>query len=122
MGFPCGSAGKESTYNVGDLGLSPVLGRFPGEGNGYPLRFPGLDTSMDCIVLGVTKSQTRLSDFHLHFMYLLYNVVLASAVPQSDSAICTHTSLPLEPPPSIPPSRSSQRPELSSLCYTAASH
>ena len=37
MGFPCGSAGKESTCNVGDLGWIPGLGRFPGEGKGYPL-------------------------------------------------------------------------------------
>ena len=32
VGFPCGSAGKESTCNVGDLGSIPGLGRFPGEG------------------------------------------------------------------------------------------
>ena len=37
MGFPCGSAGKESACNAGDLGLIPGLGRSPGEGNGYPL-------------------------------------------------------------------------------------
>ena len=36
-GFPCDSAGKESTCNVGDLGLIPGLGRSPGEGKGYPL-------------------------------------------------------------------------------------
>ena len=35
MGFPNGSDGKESTYNAGDLGLIPVSGRSPGEGNGY---------------------------------------------------------------------------------------
>ena len=33
MGFPGGSDGKESTCNVGDLGLIPGLGRSPGEGN-----------------------------------------------------------------------------------------
>ena len=38
-GFPCGSAGKESTCNVGDLGLIPGLGRSPGEGKGYPLLY-----------------------------------------------------------------------------------
>ena len=32
LGFPCGSAGKESAYNAGDLGLIPGLGRSPGEG------------------------------------------------------------------------------------------
>ena len=37
--FPCGLAGKESTCNVGDLGLIPGLGRSPGEGKGYPLPY-----------------------------------------------------------------------------------
>ena len=37
VGFPCGPAGEESTYSVGDLGLIPGLGRSPGEGNGNPL-------------------------------------------------------------------------------------
>ena len=63
-GFPCGSAGKESTCNVGDLGSIPGLGRSLGEGNGYPLQYSGLENSMNCIVHGVTKSQTQLSDFH----------------------------------------------------------
>ena len=39
LGFPCGSAGKESTCNMGDLGLIPRLGRSPGEGKGYPLQY-----------------------------------------------------------------------------------
>ena len=39
MGFPGGSDGKESTCNVGDLGLTPELGRSPGEGNGNQLQF-----------------------------------------------------------------------------------
>ena len=46
MGFPCGSAGKESTCNVGDLGLIPGLERSPGEGKGYPLQYAGLVNSM----------------------------------------------------------------------------
>ena len=37
LGFPCGSGGKESAYNVGDLGLIPGLGRSPGERKGFPL-------------------------------------------------------------------------------------
>ena len=36
LGFPCGSAGKESAQNVGVLGSIPGLGRSPGEGKGYP--------------------------------------------------------------------------------------
>ena len=42
LGFPGGSAGKESACNVGDLGSIPGLGRSPGEGNGYPLQYSGL--------------------------------------------------------------------------------
>ena len=53
-----GSVGKESAYNAGDLGSVPGLGRSPGEGKGYPLQYSGLENSMDCIVHGVTKSQT----------------------------------------------------------------
>ena len=40
LGFPCGSAGKESTYNVGDLGSIPGLGRSAGKGIAYPLQYP----------------------------------------------------------------------------------
>ena len=50
---------------MGDLGSVPGLGRSPGEGKGYPLQYSGLENSMDCIVHGVTKNQTRLNDFHL---------------------------------------------------------
>ena len=58
VGFPCSSAGKESTCNAGDLGLIPGLRRSPGEGNGYSLQYSGLENSMDCIVHGVAKSRT----------------------------------------------------------------
>ena len=66
MGFPGGSAGKESASNARDPGLIPELGRSPEEGNDYTLQFSGLENSMDCIVHGVTKSQTRLSSSHFH--------------------------------------------------------
>ena len=58
LGFPCGSAGKESVCNLGDLGLIPGLGRSPGEGNGYPLQYSGLEDSMDGTVHRVTESDT----------------------------------------------------------------
>ena len=67
-GFPSGSAGKESTCNVGDLGSIPGLGRSPGEGKGYPLQYCSLENSMDCTVHGVAKSQTQLNGFHFHFL------------------------------------------------------
>ena len=75
--FPGGSDGKASVYNVGDLGLSPGLGRSPGEGNGTPLQYYCLENPMDrgawqAAVYGVAKSRTRLSDFTLlHFILKL---------------------------------------------------
>ena len=70
LGFPGGSAGKETACNVGDvrdLGSITGLGRPPGEGNGNPLQYSGLENSIDCVVHGVAKSQTRLSDFTFTF-------------------------------------------------------
>ena len=63
-GFPNASDGKDSACNVGDLGSIPETGGPPGEGNGYPLQYSGLENPMDCIANGVAKSQTQLSDFH----------------------------------------------------------
>ena len=63
LGFPGGSAGKESACNVGDLGLIPGLGRSPGEENGYPLQYSGLELTVQS--MGGAKSWTQLSDFHL---------------------------------------------------------
>ena len=67
LGFPGGSAGKESACNVGDLGSILGLGRSSREGNVYPLQYSGLENSMDCIGHGVAKSRTQLSDFPFHF-------------------------------------------------------
>ena len=67
--FLCGSNGKESICSARDLDSFPGLGRSPAEGNGYPLQYFGLENSIDCIVHGVTKSQTLLSNFHFNFVY-----------------------------------------------------
>ena len=66
-GFPGGSDGKESIYNAEDLDSIPGLGISPGEGNGYPLQYSGLENSMgreawQATVRGVAKSWTQLSD------------------------------------------------------------
>ena len=61
--FPGGSDGKASACSVGDPGLIPGLGRCPKEGNSYPLQYPGLENSTDCIIHGLA-SQTLLSNFH----------------------------------------------------------
>ena len=58
LAFPCGLTGKESICNARDLGSIPGLGRFPGEGKGYPLQYSGLENSMECIVHRVTESDT----------------------------------------------------------------
>ena len=63
LGFSGGSDGKESACNVGDLSSIPWVGRFPGEGNGYPLQYSCLENSMDRgvwwdTVHGAPKSQT----------------------------------------------------------------
>ena len=65
-GFPGGSAGKEFSCKVGDLGSIPGLGRFPGDGKGYPLWYSGLEKPMDCIYSPWShKESTKLSNFHL---------------------------------------------------------
>ena len=66
MGFPGGSAGKESACSAGNLSLIPESGGFPGEGSGYPLQYSAQENSMDCIVHEVTKSWIQLSDLHFH--------------------------------------------------------
>ena len=53
LGFLRSSVDKEFTWNVGDLGSIPGLGRYPGEGKGYPVQYSGLENPMDCIVHGV---------------------------------------------------------------------
>ena len=58
---------KQSACDAGDLGSIPGLERSR-EGKGYPLQYSSLENSMDCIVHGVTKSWTQLSDFHFHYM------------------------------------------------------
>ena len=67
MGFPCGSAGKESASNAGDLGLILGLGRSPGKRKGCPLQYFGLESSMDCIVHGVAESRTCTMEYSVQF-------------------------------------------------------
>ena len=68
LGFPGGSAGKESTCSAGDLGLILGLGRSPGGGKGYPLQYSGLEKSTDCTVNVDVHSCHLLFD---HFQFAL---------------------------------------------------
>ena len=47
IGFPGGSDGKMSAYNVGDPGSIPGSGSSSGEGNGNPLQYSCLENPMD---------------------------------------------------------------------------
>ena len=94
LGFPCGSAGKESACNEGDPGLIPGLGRSPGEGKGYPLQCSGLENSKDCIVHGVAKSWTQLSDFH--------SLLLPSFLFPGEGLVGDQSSLPEKPKSELP--------------------
>ena len=67
MSFPDSSVGIESACDAGDPRSIPGVGRYPGEGIGYPLQYSGLENAMDRIVYGVAKSWTQLSDFCFHF-------------------------------------------------------
>ena len=85
--LPGGSAGKESTFNAGDLGLIPGLRRSPGEEKDYPLQCSGLENSMESVVHGVAMSQTRLRDFHS----LTYSFTVASPLllqPSLTTSLC----------------------------------
>ena len=68
LGFLGGSDGKESARNARDPASTPGLGRSPGEGKG---QCAGLENSVDCIVHGVAKNQTRPSDFHFTSPFLV---------------------------------------------------
>ena len=61
LGFPGGSAGKESTCNVGDLASIPGLGRWHGKENSYPHQYSGLKNSMEYSPWGCRDTIERLS-------------------------------------------------------------
>ena len=65
--FPDGSVVKNPPASIGDVGLIPGSGRFPGEGNDNPLQYSCLGNPLDrgawwATVQGVTKNRTRLKD------------------------------------------------------------
>ena len=73
MGFPCGSAGKESACNEGDLVSIPGLGSSPGERKGYPLQYSGLENSMDYSPWGLKESDKIESlSLRRYFKILIY--------------------------------------------------
>ena len=104
--FPGSSDGKASAYNAGDRGSILGLGRSPGEGNGNPLQYSCLENPMDwgawwATDHGVTKSQTRLSDFNfnnnednrgiLHFTVLHRHCILYKLKVRGNPALSKST-------------------------------
>ena len=71
----CWRTDKESTCNAWDLGSLPGLGRSSGEGKCHSLQYSSLENSIDCIVHGVAKSWTQVSNFHFHFQGLWLQVI-----------------------------------------------
>ena len=88
MGFPCGSASKESTCSVRNLGSTHELGRSPGEGKGYPLWYFCPENSMDCIVHRVAENWTWPSNFHFTSSITLYTFHSIHSVAQSCPTLC----------------------------------
>ena len=86
--YPGGTVVKNPPANAGDArdsGSISGLGRSPGEGNGYPLQYSCLESSMDCIVHGVAKSR---SDFH--FMKARTGNVRAVHCSPLETSLCDH--------------------------------
>ena len=73
MGFPGSATGQESVCNVGDRGLIPGLGSYPGEENSYPLQYSGLENSIQSMQFA--KSWTRLSNFHFSLSHNMIGLV-----------------------------------------------
>ena len=101
-GFTDSLVGEESACSAGDLGSIPGLGRSSGEGKGYSLQYSDLDNSMDFIVHGVTKSRTRLSDFHFGSCILGWPITLLGAAPQASPVALGFVSHPSGYLPALP--------------------
>ena len=69
VSFPCGSPGKESACNAGDLGSIPRLGRSPREGKGYPLQHSGLETPQTVLSMGSRRVRHDWTIFTLNVSY-----------------------------------------------------
>ena len=65
MGLPGGSGGKESSCNVGDVGLIPGLVRSPGEGKATHSSI--LAWRIPWTIQSMGTQRVQLSDFHFHF-------------------------------------------------------
>ena len=72
LGFPTGSAGKESACNEGDLGLIPRLGKSPGKGKGYSFYYSGLENSMTCTAKHRTQVSLRFTSCTFIYAHIFF--------------------------------------------------
>ena len=84
-GFSQGSAGKESACNSEDLGSIPGLGRSPGEGKCYPLRYSDLENSVDSIAHGVAKESDMTERLSRSYIYKIKMVFFCGGSVQFSS-------------------------------------
>ena len=85
LGLLCGSAGKDSACNTGNLGSIPGLGRSLGEGKGFPLQYSGLENSVDYTSPWGCKESDTTEQFSLHStlistLYALSHLISASTL------------------------------------------
>ena len=93
--WACGSAGKESACNVGDLSSIPGLGRSPGEGKGYPLQHSGLEISKDYSPWGCKESDTtEWLSLHFHFLWSCRPFLLLQIQYNIYASFCLFLELP----------------------------
>ena len=90
LGFPSGSAGKESACKAGDLGSSLGWKDPLEKGKGYPLQYSDLENSMDCTVHAVAQSRTRLSDTCLFKIYIYVYVYMSIYLCICEQVNCSH--------------------------------
>ena len=102
MDFPGGSAGKEFTWNAGNLGLILGLERSVEEGKSYPLQYSGLENSTDCIVHGSQRAKTwkqpkcRPADGWFKKMWYIHTMEYYSAIKINETLPSVATWMNLE--------------------------
>ena len=102
MGFPVGSDGKESACNARGPGSVLRLGRYPGEGNGYPLQCSCLENFMDRGAWWATVHGGRKESNTTEQLTLSLDAVKPPSTPlshrESKRSASQHTAFPHTPP------------------------
>ena len=97
LGFPGGSAGKESACNTGDLGSIPGLRRSPGGGHANPLQYSCLENphGQRCLV-GYSQWGCKKSDRTEWLSIYVYILEYYSAIKKKEIVLFLATWIDLE--------------------------